>query len=549
MNQCDRTYSAAAVKIFAMLLIAASPLSFPSHWPGAVNAQEANGEFIYRAQRGDTLIGISNRLLIQPKRWMELQKRNRIAEPRRIPPGSSINIPYAWLRVIPEDAEVIAVQGDVTHSGQALAVGDHVSQDDLIRTGANGSVALKLADGSVVNLQKNSSAMFTRLQRIDGVPNVHEAKIKLTAGRLQTTAKPQRDMGRFEIATPVAVSAVRGTQFRTSFDGETDRSTTETLEGRVDVAAKQIVVVPAGFGTRVDSQGVPATPTALLPPPALSATPAINTQPMLTVSIQQSAASVAHRVQLSGDESFNVLLFDEVISELSTQVPINQDGVYWLRVRSIDQSGLEGTDAVMRVEQRTLPAAPTLQLPLNAIASSSDSIHLQWSGDGAARYRLQLARDPEFKLPIQDNDSLTEGQIALQSLPTGKYYWRVSVIADGYGASEWSEVRSFTVLPTAPMSDAPIDKRRQLLFAWPGKSGEHYRVQISKQVDFRQIDVDQRTTEPMLITERWPGTRYIRIQVIDEHGVESDFGPVRKFSVTPKWLKWVLPVAVILPFA
>ena len=51
-------------------------------------------EFVYRARPGDTLIGLSARLLLEPRRWPELQRRNAIADPRRIPLGSRIRIPY-----------------------------------------------------------------------------------------------------------------------------------------------------------------------------------------------------------------------------------------------------------------------------------------------------------------------------------------------------------------------------------------------------------------------------------------------------------------------
>ena len=65
--------------------------------PGLVLAQAAApaGEFVYRAHARDTLIGIGRRLLIEPRRWPEVQARNKIADPRHIPLGDEIRIPYA----------------------------------------------------------------------------------------------------------------------------------------------------------------------------------------------------------------------------------------------------------------------------------------------------------------------------------------------------------------------------------------------------------------------------------------------------------------------
>src|SRR6476646_9315325 len=59
----------------------------------AACAASAEEPFVYRAERGDTLIGLGKRLLAVPAQWRSLQKLNRIGDPRRIPVGSEIRIP------------------------------------------------------------------------------------------------------------------------------------------------------------------------------------------------------------------------------------------------------------------------------------------------------------------------------------------------------------------------------------------------------------------------------------------------------------------------
>ena len=82
---------------------------------GAMNARAADAEeladFALTIQPTDTLIGISNRLLIEPNRWPELQKHNNIADPRRLVPGSTLLIPRPLLRVDPAEIEVRNVIG------------------------------------------------------------------------------------------------------------------------------------------------------------------------------------------------------------------------------------------------------------------------------------------------------------------------------------------------------------------------------------------------------------------------------------------------------
>ncbi len=156
--------------------------------PGFAWAQltAIEGEFIYHARPRDTLIGIGRRLLIDPRRWPEVQTRNNIADPRHIPLGDEIRIPYSWLRLGSDTATVVAVGGDVRENGHSVTRGQTLSEGDRIETGADGSVTLALADGSVVTLQKLSSLTLGEMRRVTGVEAAHDTRFKLESGRLQT---------------------------------------------------------------------------------------------------------------------------------------------------------------------------------------------------------------------------------------------------------------------------------------------------------------------------------------------------------------------------
>ena len=64
-------------------------------------------------QRGDTLIGITARLLAPGSDWRVLQRVNRVRDPRRLPIGRVLHIPVALLREQAETAEVLHAHGDV----------------------------------------------------------------------------------------------------------------------------------------------------------------------------------------------------------------------------------------------------------------------------------------------------------------------------------------------------------------------------------------------------------------------------------------------------
>ena len=521
--------------------------------PALAVAQTAilEGEFIYHTQARDTLIGLSRRLLQQPRRWRDLQVRNHVAVARRMPIGTAIRIPYSWLRMTPETASVAGVAGSVVQAGNPLAAGEVLSQGSLIETGADGSVTLDLADGSVITLQKSSALQLDEMQRVDGAGAAHDIRLKLQSGRLESVVKPHGDVGRFEIVTPVAVSAVRGTHFRTSFSDDSARATTETLQGSVAVAgATAAVSVPAGFGTLVDHAAAPLPPVTLLPPPDLSALPTSYSLPLLNISWPAVAGASAYRLQVASDPDFHTIARDLRSPQPSAGVPAPPDGNYWLRVRSIDRFGLEGPDAVRAFVQHLLPAAPVPTTPKPAARVTGTQVTFQWTAVAAdARYRLQVARDAAFTDLILEREVSATNQALADGLLPGTYFWRVATL-DAQGESgAWSEVQSYRQRAGAPTPAPPTLRDHQLLLSWEAQAGQTYRVQLARDPDFRYVVEDQPLTVPRL-SMRAPraGTYYARVQSVDPDGTAGPFGPSRRVDVpAPRWIRIVLPIVMLLP--
>ncbi len=432
-------------------LIAVGGLVIGSAFPRLGLAQPlANGdEFVYRAQARDTLIGLSRRLLREPARWVDVQTRNGIANPRRIPLGTEIRIPYAWLRTSAETAAVSNVAGSALLDGKAIEPGAALPQGSLIQTGTDGSVTLNLADGSVITLQKSSALRLETLQQVTGVSGAHDVRLKLESGRVQTVVKPHRDVGRFEIQTPVAVSAVRGTQFRTGFDADAANATDETLEGTVAVSgASSEVPVPAGFGTRVERNGVPLPPVRLLPPPDLTTIAATNTAPQLNVEWPAVAGAARYRAQLAPDPDFHTIIADADPTEPRATLALPPEGKFWLRVRSIDQLGLEGPDATKAITQHVAPPPPVAQRPSPPVLATPvihrGSVELRWRSTDATRFRVQIARDAAFARPVIDR-VVDAQELSIPHLRTGTYYARVQIIEADGGEDPFGPSQSFNV--------------------------------------------------------------------------------------------------------
>src|SRR5690606_36901878 len=93
---------------------------------------------VHVVQPGETLWGISGERYGQPTRWPDVQRRNGIAEPRHLQPGTVLY--FADGRLLGEDAAmVLAVAGRAwrRHEGRAgepLAPGAPVRAGDVVAT-------------------------------------------------------------------------------------------------------------------------------------------------------------------------------------------------------------------------------------------------------------------------------------------------------------------------------------------------------------------------------------------------------------------------------
>jgi hypothetical protein len=516
-----------------------------------VAAPAGDPQFIYRFRPRDTLIQVSQRLLLQPGRWPELQRLNGIRNPFNIPPDTPIRIPYAWLKLSPATALVQTVTGSVTRDGVPLAQGDVLSQGVRIETAADGSCSILFADQSVVTLHKSSVLRLERLQRVEGVEDGHSAQLRLDSGRAETAIKPRRDVGRFEIVTPVAISAVRGTQFRTGFDAATNQATTETLEGTVGVAASQgSAAVGAGFGTRVESGGSVLAPVPLLPAPDLALLPPVNARPRLRVEFPPVAQAAAYRVQLATDADFRAVRADESSASPALDLPVPADGSYWLRVRAIDSLGIEGRDATRGFTQHLLPAAPAALAPAPGTRFHTADVTLQWSAQAeAARYRLQVSRDAQFGELITDRQVESGASATPGDLAPGTYYWRVAGLNAGGESGDWSEPGSFLRRPPAPAIEVVQAGPRSLRLTWQTRPGERYRLQVARDAAFSRPVADTVLDGGQLTIARpASGSHYARLQVIAADGVADPFGATQQFEVpVPLWLKVLLSSTVLLP--
>ncbi len=399
----------------------------------------------YVVKPGDTLIGLASRYMNRPGDYRAVQKANRVAQPNRLRTGSQLNIDPNLLRATPIAAVLSAFSGPVlieTNGQRTPArVGMPLAEGQSVITGPGAFATFELEDGSRVTLPSNTRVRIAKLRQVL-INNAPQRVFQLDQGRGTISATPTQTPGaRFEVRTPVSVSAVRGTEFRVGADGG-DKAQTEVLHGAVGVDAGAVATgsapVPAGFGVGVSPGGV-GDQIKLLPAPKLGKGGQTQSDKIVRFTVEPLAGAVAYRLQLARDAGF-VDIFAETVTQVTTQPPTTADfgsvanGTYFVRLTGLDSHGLEGfpSDYSFDRDLDTLDAGA----PADSREGKHRKFLFRWSsaGDGVRNYRFQLFAASDTNTPVVDQPGLSEPQLTLTDLPPGTYAWRVAAVRFKDGA-------------------------------------------------------------------------------------------------------------------
>ncbi|HHM05572.1 MAG TPA: LysM peptidoglycan-binding domain-containing protein [Gammaproteobacteria bacterium] len=410
-------------------------------------------EWVYTVRPGDNLWNFSNEYLKGVEYWPKVKALNGITHPRQLQPGTRLRIPVAWLKHQPKPARLIALHGDVKHqptggTARAAKVGMSVFSGDAIETGPGGSATIEFADGSRLLIETGSRVVMDTLGVFRETGMV-DTSLRLERGRVESTVKPLKENSRFQINTPAAVAAVRGTRYRVQADADHAIMRSEVLEGNVGVTGADVTQnVAAGFGTVAEAGRPPAPPRALLPAPELAGLPRRIGPDERRLSWPALSGAETYRAQLSADPSFSALLMDQALTGPAVELPRLALGDYVFRVRAGDDLGLEGQSAVHSFTVAMAPTAPSPTTPGDGAQITINQPWLAWHAvEQAASYVVQIAKDKAF---AQDADTIagihTTHYKSPVPLPDGHYYWRVAAV-DAYGLrSEFSAARGFVLV-------------------------------------------------------------------------------------------------------
>lgn len=524
-------------------------------------ARADNPAWIYSVKSGDTLTGISEIYLANPNDWPKLRAFNKILNPRRLAPGDKLHLPVTMLRKDAAVAEVIHTQGKSTrtplHAAEplTLAVDDRLEVGDKVTTGSNASVSLRFVDGSRLLISPNTQITLSEMM-LFGETGMAQTIIELHRGSVDTQVANQvKPAARYEIKSRTLNLAVRGTDFRVHSEDPDQAYVTEVLEGAVDANGEQgkAVSVRAGFGTLAYPGQAPREPQALLPPPDLGGVSARLERLPLRFSLPAIPGVERYRAQVFEDRSFSKLLLDGVFKGNTAKWADLPDGRYVLRVRAIDQSGLEGLNADHEFVLKARPQPPFISAPLDGKKSYGTEAQLRWSTSTSAKsYRVQLSATPDFSVVLNEASGLEKTELDVP-LASGQYYWRIASIAEGNDQGPFSDVQGFTQrpIPASPAMQAPEISDTHMVFRWPaGGAGSQYQIQLASDPEFKNVNMDQvLTANQATIDKPGAGTYYLRIKSMDTDGFSGPFGSAQKIEIPEsKWWRLLLLIP-LLPLA
>ncbi len=501
-------------------------------------------EWVYTVKPGENLWQITEDFLVNTRYWRRLQRLNKIADPHHVLPGTKLIIPLKWTRFHPSKANVTRVSGTASVVLAASAkqvpvtLGMELNTGDRIRTEGKSSVTLVFEDGSQLVLRENSDLKLEKIESFERA-DAYRTQLRLNRGRSVNKVNPYKKPGsRFEIATPSATAAVRGTHYRVTAESQ-KTTTTEVLDGKVRVGNDLGQVgVPKGYGTVAQKDLPPSPPVELLPPPDLSGLPKLIERLPLKFEVGKVDGAVAYRTQITQDPAFQKLAYNKVSPTNQIKVANLPDGKYLIRVRGIDPDRLEGYDELHEFTLNARPEPPLALMPKPDAALPMDHRKFSWTGgEGITSYHFQLDDTPDFKTPLVDKSGYKETTLTLdRTLTPGTWYWRIAAIDPKEGMGPFGDPNRFRIRKSAPKAEADLSDEG-IVFRWPADEGEgyRYRIQVARDKSFANPLVDETITEAEYTLQKpeQPGTLFMRVKVIEKDGFEGD---------------WSRPQTLVIPF-
>lgn len=469
--------------------------------------------------------------------WRKIQQLNNIKQPKHILPGTKIKIPLKWLNLKDAKVKVIEVKGEPSviyknKRPEFIKAGVLLENGSTLITKKKENALLEFEDNSRILIKENSEVVFDSLLAYNNT-GISDSRIYVKHGKTENFVSPNKSNSgtHYQITTPSAVMAVRGTEYRVNVSEDQIVSRSEVLKGGMSAqSAGKSRLIPAKNGTIVKQGEAPSPPIKLLPAPDLSGMNTLALATPVRLAFKEMENVKAYRIEIATDNKFTTLVYDDISPLPIVKAPSLPDGHYAVRVRAIDHQSLEGLNAIHQFEINALPLPPITSLPVKGSIVHEETPLFKWTAvNNAIAYHFQLSSTQDFKELVIDQDAITEIQFRPDQLEVGEYYWRIASIDKTKEQGPFTDSLQFTLKssPNSPDLETPEISDEGFSLRWiKGEPGQKYHFQLAEDEGFEDVIEDKELSDPFVtISNLSAGRYYVRVATIDTDGYHGEFPP------------------------
>lgn len=534
----------------AVCLIAWTCLTAPSvlaELPVALGSQGAlpqsdlssASEWRYTLRPDEGFQQIAEELLENHKNALQLATYNNISDIRTIRAGDTIRIPLHWLKHQPEPATVMAVTGQgqvrVASSGyrvplqtqMLLRVGDEI-------TTQSGSTTIRLANGALLRMEENSQLVLNRLTQF-GRTGMVDTRLRLERGEVSVEVEPLVEGGsRFEITTPSAVAAVRGTAF--------------ALQSAPGITQLQVTEGVVAFGPRGKTRSIPAGYSATVntvarSPVEIRRLPPVPETTQLPNSIQRLPIKLGwtpdgaplHQLDIFDVETGHRVARSQT-SDPDFALNYLDNGRYEIQVAALNSRGVAGVPSSQIVDIELQALAAINLSPGPAAKVDDDMPEFTWDYRGENEVgRIEIAETDTFSELVATSEwAPDESALPSRPLSPGQYYWRVVTEAGGNSVAT-SEPQTLIVngtLPPVNIININYINSQVRIFWQQVNTASDYLLQLSEDPNFEKIVKEANVKDTTAALRLIPGRRYfVRLKALSDGPLASRWGPGRELFI------------------
>ena len=387
-----------------------------------ISSYAFSSDWIYTVRKGDTLWDLCSTYTHVVNCWLKIGEYNGVEYPKIMAPGTRIKFPVTWLKSPPTTVKVLYARGDVDKvwsSGESkpLLKGMELAIGDSVRTGENSTSTLLFADDSILILEESSYITMDSLSlardetMVDSkvnlsrgsasarVPKPFNSKTPSDKQSKNTRTRKPNIQRRFEIQTPSAVAAVRGTEFRVSARGEEGAEMAGEVyagEIRVSQQIKQKNTEKAllkKYGIVVEKDREMGNPIELLSAPAIQTSGSIQYE-QLSLSWDELSGATKYVLSLFPSSERDNLLKKVEVNDSHYRFDDLDLGCYQIALRAIDVFGLQGLVTVREFCLVPVPDPPKARIDHDKDYNGSV---LSWlSAPDTNEYQVEFSNSESF---------------------------------------------------------------------------------------------------------------------------------------------------------